>query len=145
MPKQFKTEDFGMVEVIERIYGNGRTAILLVSAENGQPVCTLTVNLPEKALQEGEFFVRVSEENADIAEEARESGLFEDTGRRVTTGFIQAEVWKYSASQRLCWGCGLDYLSFWEDGDLSWTETTKDGKCEWVCPDCIEEMCERGE
>lgn len=76
-------------------YGNDRVAIQLMDAETEEPIGKLTVNLPEEELAEGEFFVKTWSENKGIAAAALASGLFEDTGRRVATGRVEAQVWRF--------------------------------------------------
>lgn len=66
---------------------NDRIAITISGAR-------LTVNLPGYHLGDGEFFVKTWSENELIIDDIRKSGLFENTGRRVKTGFVEAEVWR---------------------------------------------------
>lgn len=75
-------------------YENGRKAVLIESAERF-PLATLSVNLPNEKLGDGEFFVKTWSENEAIAAAAKASGLFFDTGRTVQTGFVTAPVWRF--------------------------------------------------
>ena len=86
---------YGEASVERGEYGNGRLAIQLVDAETEEPIANLTVNLPDEELAEGEFFVKTWSENQPIAAAALASGLFQDTGRRVPTGFVEAQVWRF--------------------------------------------------
>jgi hypothetical protein len=88
--KKIKTS-FGEVTIEYAKYSNGRTAVQLFLQE-GKLLATLTVNLPEEHLGPGEFFVKGWSENAKIIEECRPH--FIDTGKRVSTRFVTAEVWK---------------------------------------------------
>lgn len=92
---EVQTTEFGKVEVVLREYSNGRTAIQLIDPMDGEPITTLTVNLPEEPLKPGEFFIKGWSENEEICGDCRRSGLFHDTGRRVQTGWVQAEVWRF--------------------------------------------------
>lgn len=74
-------------------YSNGRLAIQAL-AEGGIPLGVLTVNLPDEELGAGEFFVKTWSENETFSECALKTGLFEDTGKRISTGQAQAQVWK---------------------------------------------------
>jgi len=75
-------------------FTGGGIAIRL-AAENGDPFLTLTTNLPETpTLAHGEFAVKVWSENAPYIADILASGLFEDTGKRITTGFVEAHVWR---------------------------------------------------
>lgn len=64
------------------------------------PVLTFTVNLPDEHLEPGEFFVKTWSENEPLIPSIRNSGIFIDTGKRVPTGFVMAEVWKFSDSYK---------------------------------------------
>jgi len=87
---------FGEAVVTLGRYGNGALAVELV-AEDGEPIAKLSVNLPQFAdeLGEGEFFAKIWSDNEAIAAAALASGFFEDTGRRVPTGFVEAQVWRF--------------------------------------------------
>lgn len=54
---------------------------------------TITVNLPNAELEEGEFLVKTWTENEWVPQ-LLNSGIFEDTGKRVPTGFVKAQVWR---------------------------------------------------
>ncbi|HUT79506.1 MAG TPA: hypothetical protein VM285_17550 [Polyangia bacterium] len=88
---------WGRADVVRGEYGNGRLALQLLGP-NGRAIAVLTVNLPEEELAEGEFFVKTWRENEGIAAAALASGLFVDTGRRVPTGFVEAQVWRFAES-----------------------------------------------
>lgn len=88
---------YGEAVVRMGCYGNGRLAIQLVNAETEEPIGKLTVNLPGEELGGGEFFVKTWSENEGIAAAALASGVFEDTGRRVPTGHVEAQVWRFCA------------------------------------------------
>ena len=88
---------FGEAVVMLATYlrADGPMAVLLVDSETGERIGTLSVNLPESGeLAEGEFCAKTWSENEPLAETAIGSGLFEDTGRRVQTGFVEAQVWR---------------------------------------------------
>jgi hypothetical protein len=76
-------------------YVDGRLAIV-GTLEDGEPFATLTVNLPEEALEPGQFFAKTWSENEEFASICLASGLFTDTGVRAITGFVLAEVWALS-------------------------------------------------
>ena len=73
-----------------------------LNAPDGAVAAILTVNIPEcdKLLRPGEFFVKTWSENETIAKEALASGLFVDTGRRVESGFVEAQIWRFSDDVR---------------------------------------------
>jgi hypothetical protein len=69
------------VAMLEQHYANGRLRIQFVtvpdSAGFSEPFATLTTNLPNLELQEGEFFVKTWSENAPLIEPLLKSGVFE--------------------------------------------------------------------
>lgn len=74
-------------------YPNGRMAIVAM-CDNGAVFGKLTTNLPDEPLAGDEIFVRTTEENEwtpQILQAFPE--VFEDTGRRVQTGYIEVQVW----------------------------------------------------
>lgn len=84
-----------LTAVYDRYSVNDRLAIMLIDDE-GDPCTDLTVNLPGEHLAEGEFFVKTWFPNEEISVAALASGHFVDTGRRVPTGFVQAQVWRFA-------------------------------------------------
>lgn len=85
---------YGRATIKDLKYTNGRRAIQLIDYEDGSPIACLTVNLPNNNLEPDEFFVKTWSENEEIAKDCLKSGMFIDTGKRVSTGFVQAQVWK---------------------------------------------------
>ena len=82
------------LKIYQSQYMNGRPAIVLYGG--GLPFATLTVNLHESPLKDGEFFVKDWTENEVIAPWILEhTDLFEDTGHAVNTGFVQAPIWRF--------------------------------------------------
>lgn len=78
-------------------YGvSGRVAIeLFMMGEYGrEPFGILTCNLPYVPLEDGEVIIKNWSENEDIAKAALASGYFKDTGKRVATGFVEAQIWR---------------------------------------------------
>jgi hypothetical protein len=82
-----------MVRAEARTYANKRMAIQYLTLD-GEPFGTLTVNVPEAFIKNDEIIVRTTEENEQLAEAALKSGLFEDIGRRIPSGFIKLSVWR---------------------------------------------------
>lgn len=77
-------------------YGNGRLAIQAVDAD-GIPECTVTVNLIDDELREGEFFVRFeAREHSRVFEALIADGIAAPTGRVVAAGRVEryAEAWR---------------------------------------------------
>jgi len=76
-------------------YENGRVSIGYNIEETGEPMGRLTINLPNETLAEDEFAVKDWSENTFVAEAAFKTGLFEDTGRTIQAGFVEAPVWRF--------------------------------------------------
>jgi hypothetical protein len=55
---------------------------------------TITTNIPVLELKRGEFPVKTWSENEILRTPLLASGLFVDTGKRVPTGFVDAELWR---------------------------------------------------
>lgn len=80
------------------LYANNRVAVEFVCAD-GEPFGKLTVNLPHEPLEPNETFVKTWAENEVFREPILACGLFEDTGKRVPTGFVEAEVWRFKGDK----------------------------------------------
>lgn len=76
-------------------YDNGRIAIVLKRTEwDIEPVAVATVNIPEYTLERGHVLIKNWSENEGILEALVSSGLLEDTGALVPTGFCNANLCK---------------------------------------------------
>jgi hypothetical protein len=74
-------------------YQNDRLAIVGTLGDI-EDFGVLSVNIPDQPLKENEVLIKNWSENEAYAEAARNSGFFKDTGRRVKTGFCEAEIWE---------------------------------------------------
>lgn len=83
------------------IYSNGRLAIQSFSKELGEPYAVLTVNIPEYELQDGEIIVKTWNENENFSKAVFKTGLFINTGKKVSTGFVEAEVWELAPGVKI--------------------------------------------
>lgn len=77
-------------------YGNGRMAIQVGDHDEQEQWGTLTVNVPHAEVGKDEIVVKTYSENAYWVPQVLEAmpDVFEDTGRRVSTGFTEVEIWK---------------------------------------------------
>jgi hypothetical protein len=88
----------------DRYHGNQRGA-LFIFRSNGEVEDKLTVNLPEGELGPDEFFVKWSGDEGALTRATTSKlwklGLFEDTGRRVDSGYVEAyaAAWTF----KRCW------------------------------------------
>jgi hypothetical protein len=75
-------------------YRSGKAIAIMGTTLDGEPFSVLTVNMPGYHLGENEIIVKTWSENEQFAIAARESGYFEQTGRTVPTGYVEASIWK---------------------------------------------------
>lgn len=74
-------------------YPNGRIAIILTCLD-GEPYATVSVNLPDHPMDEGEFAIH-HDIGDHILDPLLACGLFEDTGMKVSYGFVVDQpVWR---------------------------------------------------
>ena len=75
-------------------YANGNLRVQLNTAE--EPYATLSTNVAGIALDKDCFIAKTYSENAGLCEQFIESGLFEETGEKVTAGFASCPILKYN-------------------------------------------------
>lgn len=98
--KEFTVNAFGNTwrgkfELAQYREGNRACLSGISLTKDRVPFFTLTVNIPEIPLEEDEIIVKTWSENEEIANELlRWQDYFEDTGKRVPTGYVQAQIWK---------------------------------------------------
>jgi hypothetical protein len=95
---QIGTLSFGGEEIsiqVTTYSADGSPAIELYD-EEGMPYTTFSVCLPGSQLQPDEVLVKTWSENEDLRQPMLDTGLFADTGRRVSSGFVNAEVWRFT-------------------------------------------------
>jgi hypothetical protein len=101
-----------VVKMVAAIYTTRRLAIELyvpVSPDDGaepdegggeedeeahELLGVLTVNLADAVVRNGEILVKTWHENEPLARAALQTGLFEDTGRRLRAGAASVQVWR---------------------------------------------------
>ena len=91
-------------------YPNGRTAILL-KCDDGSPLATATINLPEVELNDGEVIIKNYSENSGIVNALVNAGVVE-FGRPIQVGSFGADCWICTMvkddgeTEEYCQGCG---------------------------------------
>ena len=79
-------------------YSNGRIAIQLNDYNSvelpGEPYCKATVNVPEASLESDEVIIKNYSENMGLDDALIESGLTEDTGKRINVGYVTVPIHK---------------------------------------------------
>ena len=71
-------------------YENGRVAILLIDAGDGERVAVATVNVPECPLAPDEILIKDYSENKGMAEWLNATGIVQLTGQEVPVGLTKA-------------------------------------------------------
>ena len=89
--------DGEVVDIYQDHYLDNKDAIaIFLQSKQGEPIGTLTKNHPNQSFLESDmFFVKTTEENEIIAQDCLNTGLFEDTGIRVSSGFIEFSIWRF--------------------------------------------------
>jgi hypothetical protein len=75
-------------------YSNGRTAIELIDAEDGCPVMTATVNIPDAHLEKDEIIIKNYSENEGVLDFLIENGITSKPDRWIASGWVTCPVVK---------------------------------------------------
>jgi hypothetical protein len=73
-------------------YGNGRPALKLVDAEDGSPIATATVNLPDVPLGGNQVAIKSYSENEGLLQALIAAGVVKPTGQTVPTGYAEVAI-----------------------------------------------------
>ena len=73
-------------------YGNGRVKLRLRDRDDGEPVATATINVPEEPLAENEVIIKDYSENDGMLAALLDAGVVEPTGRVCVSGMVQAPI-----------------------------------------------------
>lgn len=100
------TTHYGETDVHAGRYqqGGGICIRLSTLAEEGymEPLLTLTANAPgASTLAHGEFIAKDWSENAPFIKDILSSGVFEDTGRKVSMGMTMAPIWRFKNAEHV--------------------------------------------
>lgn len=92
----FTTKSGGSYQVFIELgkYRNGQTAVSLIDAEDGSPVATVTVCVPELSLDENEIIVKDYSENEGMLEFLLENNIVEERSEFIDTGYVRCPVVK---------------------------------------------------
>lgn len=79
--------------IVQRVrHENGRPALRLVDAEDGSPVATATVNVPNATLARNQVLIKSYAENEGLLEALVAAGVVKPTGETVRSGFVDMPV-----------------------------------------------------
>lgn len=87
-------KDWNLILWKDRYPSNSFPSVFLIVAETGEIFSVLSVNVGSRP-PENCFWAKTWGENEHLREKLLETGLFEDTGVRTPTGFVEAELWKW--------------------------------------------------
>ena len=77
-------------------YGNGRLAVTLLEVDTHEPIMVATVNLPDADLAEDEVAIKNWSENEGVLRFLIANDLVHPPHRKISTGFVQAEICKWT-------------------------------------------------
>jgi len=75
-------------------YSNGRPAIVLIDAEDGSPIATASVNVPEEKLAIDEIAIKDYSENEGMLEVMVYAGIVSEPVRKIKSGFVTIPICK---------------------------------------------------
>src|SRR5688500_15365230 len=81
----------GVIEAGE--YGDGTVALQVIDTD-GSYWSALSVCIPGTPLADNERLIKTWSENESLREPLLATGAFRDTGKRVRTGYVEAEIWE---------------------------------------------------
>ena len=89
---EIKTTDYGICSIKKNNYPNNGNLFLGLVDETGQSVANITTNVIP--LAENEFLANVNNIGPTLWSEIVASGLFEETGEKVPSGYCEYPVCK---------------------------------------------------
>lgn len=88
-------------------YGNGRPAVVAMFLDGVEPpYCKLTVNLVERDVADGCFFVKLGGEAHELAARLVRAGVLEDTGAIVGAGLVEKYAGVFGLVDAEAWAEG---------------------------------------
>ena len=75
-------------------YCDAPQCAVTIDDDNHQRIARLTVCIPDVDLEPDEIIVKTWSENKLIIADVYATGWFVDTGKRIETGFTEAQIWK---------------------------------------------------
>lgn len=92
----FTTKHGGSYQVFIQLgkYRNGQTSVQLIDAEDGQPVATASIAMPELSLEDNQIVVKDYSENEGMLDFLLENSIIEMCSEYVETGYHVSSVVK---------------------------------------------------
>jgi hypothetical protein len=90
------TTDYGTATILVQRYPAGGAIAVQLFTEEGEPLSTFSTNLVPygASVEVDEFTVKAWAENEQFLKPMMDTGLFEDTGKRVTSMHVTAPIWR---------------------------------------------------
>ncbi|HET9642588.1 MAG TPA: hypothetical protein VFP68_04350 [Burkholderiaceae bacterium] len=87
---------FGEALIYVGRYPAGGAIAVQLRARNGEPLGVFSTNLVPYGghVADTEFFAKVWSENESLAAPMLASGLFEETGRTLPSGYVRVPIWR---------------------------------------------------
>lgn len=73
---------------VKAFYGNGRIAIQLIDAEDGEPIATATINIPDEDIKDDEVIIKDYSENEGMLNALLEADIIEPAHRVTSSGYV---------------------------------------------------------
>ncbi len=78
--------------VRKRQYDKGRPSLQLIDAEDGSPIATATVNLPDVPLGRNQVAIKDWSENEGMLDALVAAGVVKPTDQTVRSGFVEVPI-----------------------------------------------------
>jgi hypothetical protein len=75
-------------------YVGSPLALVLLTVDGKEPYATVTVNIRPNDCKADEIIVKMYSENEPLREPLLALGMFEDTGKRLESGYVEVEIWR---------------------------------------------------
>jgi hypothetical protein len=97
---EINLRNYGNVDIYRSAYATSpNTPAVFLKTQTGEPLCALSVNMfsyCDYCLLPNEIFIKTYSTNEEIAREVlAQTCLFEDTGKRIASGFVDIEIWRF--------------------------------------------------
>lgn len=115
-------------------YEDNRRMAVIAYDLHGHRVATFSTNMPQLECEPGHFWLKDYGENEGAYETLMESGMFEDTGQRKATGFVEVIYMRLLKGGSGCCGLCQHFAGWGVASDEQRPEWGKDGVCQARTP-----------
>jgi hypothetical protein len=98
---QFNSTEWGPCILREQgKYPDGSMGLVVWGSDDDpSPICVLTVSLNTGPLPDDMYIIKTWGGNWSIARDVLATGVFEDTGVRLPSGRVEAQLWKWKGGR----------------------------------------------